>query len=134
MKKSASLDHLDFELRRASEILDSCATMIRDIPLDPTHHHIKKIGDALTIVFEIQLRIYALRPELMPAVLKLHKEDAGSPVYEFIRPVRTDESVDQLDTAIATIQEVLTENKDLSNHHREIAEAEIHRLRRLKDI
>ncbi len=68
--KDPTLEQLDAELRRAAEILDQCANMIRDLPLEPSRQHIRKIGDALTNVFEIQHKIYEVRPDLMPEFLK----------------------------------------------------------------
>jgi hypothetical protein len=61
---------LDSELRRATTILERCAKAMPRIPLEPSSDHIKSIGQAMVNVFEIQKRIYELRPELIPNFLK----------------------------------------------------------------
>jgi len=66
----ATLKTLDDLLTTASKILDQAATQIRDIPLEPTKEYIRKVGHALTLIFEIQHEIYRLEPSLEPEYLR----------------------------------------------------------------
>lgn len=56
-------------LTDAALSLDSAAHMVRDLKLSP-ETNIKKLGQALVDVFEIQNEIYALRPDLKPGFSK----------------------------------------------------------------
>ena len=67
-KKDASLDCLDEQLRKVAEILDRCARLIVDLNLN-THQNLKRIGEALQRLFEIEGEIYELRPDLTPEYL-----------------------------------------------------------------
>jgi hypothetical protein len=67
MPTPKSLDQL---LAAASRILDHVAAQIQDTPLKPTKEYIGKIGQALTLIFEIQQEIYRLEPSLEPDYLK----------------------------------------------------------------
>ena len=69
MKRELSLDYLDHRIHRASRILDDCAGLIRDLELSP-QQNIRRIGESLATIFEIQREIYRLRPDLMPEYLK----------------------------------------------------------------
>ncbi len=65
-------DHksLNESLSAAARILDYAATVIRDIPLNPTKDNISKIGEALSCIFDIQNQIYKADPTLEPEYLK----------------------------------------------------------------
>jgi hypothetical protein len=56
-------------LNEAASKLDRAANMVRDLNLSP-ENNIRKIGEALANVYEIQHQIYALRPDLKPDFLK----------------------------------------------------------------
>lgn len=56
-------------LSESAANLDKAAHMIRDLDLSP-EANIKKIGEALANIFELQLQIYRLRPDLKPNFLK----------------------------------------------------------------
>lgn len=64
-----SIEDLDKRLRRSSKLLDACATAIRDLELN-SEDNIRRIGEALASIFEIQNQIYELRPDLTPGYLK----------------------------------------------------------------
>ena len=51
-------------------MLDHAAAQIGDTPLEPRKEFIEKIGQALTLIFEIQQQIYKLDPSLEPDYLK----------------------------------------------------------------
>ena len=68
-----ALDSLDARLTRAARLLDQSAALIRDLDLD-SETNIRKIGEALANVFEIQNDIYEKRPDLMPDHLKPPEE------------------------------------------------------------
>lgn len=72
-----TLEQLDNELKQASKILDNCAYLIRNIPLEPTSTNIKNIGYALSYIFDIQNEIYKLKPELTPQYLLDKKPKKG---------------------------------------------------------
>jgi hypothetical protein len=65
-----TLDELDNQLVAAAHLLDLAAATIRDCPLQPTREHIRRIGEALSQVFDIQRAIYERRPDLTPMVLR----------------------------------------------------------------
>ncbi len=69
MENEPSLDRLDSQLRQAAKLLNDCAKLIRDIQLD-SKSNIRRIGEALVNVFEIQNQIYERRPDLTPDHLK----------------------------------------------------------------
>ncbi|MBU1191967.1 MAG: hypothetical protein KKE76_09660 [Gammaproteobacteria bacterium] len=64
-----TLDSINGLLDDAAKTLDKAAREIRDTPLEPSKEHILRIGQALSNVFEIQHKIYELRPDLKPAYL-----------------------------------------------------------------
>lgn len=57
-------------LEEAAERLGKAANDIRDLPLEPRAAHIRRIGRALSEIFEIQYHLCALEPDLTPLVLK----------------------------------------------------------------
>jgi len=65
-----TLDELDNQLTVAAWLLDASAGTIRDCPLDPSKEHIRRVGDALANIFDIQRAIYELRPDLKPGFLR----------------------------------------------------------------
>jgi hypothetical protein len=65
-----TLNELDNQLTTAANILDMAAATIRDCSLQPTQDHIRRIGEALAHIFDIQRAIYALRPDLTPGILR----------------------------------------------------------------
>ncbi len=72
MTEEISLDSLNSKLGEAAKLLDECAHRIRDLDLDPKAN-IRRIGEALANVFEIQNQIYERRPDLTPNYLKRPK-------------------------------------------------------------
>ena len=66
----ATLDELNDQLVAAAHLLDLAAATIRGCPLQPTTEHIRRIGNALAEVFDIQRAIYEKRPDLTPLVLR----------------------------------------------------------------
>jgi hypothetical protein len=59
-------------LTLASSILATAANEIRDTPLEPTKEHIDIINNALSLIDEIQQKIYKAEPQLAPDHLKRH--------------------------------------------------------------
>ncbi len=66
----ADIKSLNELLSAAAGILDTATTEIRDIPLEPKKEHIFKIGNALSLIFDIQHQIYKIDPKLEPEHLK----------------------------------------------------------------
>ena len=64
-----SLEELSSALRVATGLLDDAAAQVRDLAVAPVGDHIRRIGEAMVKLFEIQEAIYRLRPELRPAYL-----------------------------------------------------------------
>ena len=58
------LESLHRSLRVAAMLLDSAAGQVRDAKLLPVKTNIRKIGEALAAVFEVQRAIYKQSPEL----------------------------------------------------------------------
>jgi len=67
----ATLRSLERLLTTASKILNHAATQVRDIPLQPSKDYILKLGEAITLIFEIQREIYKREPSLEPDYLKI---------------------------------------------------------------
>ena len=65
-----TLEDLDNQLTVAASLLDAAASAIRDGSLAPVREHIRRVGDALAKVYEIQNAIYAARPDLKPGLLR----------------------------------------------------------------
>jgi len=55
---------LNQTLRAAGTMLDTAAGQIRDGRLEPVRQNMTKIGEALSLIFEIQEQIYRQAPEL----------------------------------------------------------------------
>ena len=66
----ADLKSLNELLSAAAGILDTAASEIRDIPLNPTKENIYKIGKALIIIFDIQDQICKIDPNFEPEYLR----------------------------------------------------------------
>ena len=64
-----SLDNLNDLLTEAAKLLNNAAEEVRDNKLNK-HENIKKIGESLVNIYEIQLEIYKVRPDLTPDILK----------------------------------------------------------------
>jgi hypothetical protein len=62
----ATLEALYEMLSKAARTLDRAASQVRDIPLKPEREHISHIANAITEIYEVQLKIYPLKPELIP--------------------------------------------------------------------
>jgi len=58
-----SYESLDKLLTAAASQLNDAAGLIRDLDLAPDSN-IKKVGESLVNIFEIQQEIYAVRPDL----------------------------------------------------------------------
>lgn len=63
-----SLESLDEMLGSATSTLDLAAAVVRDLGLAPDMN-VKRVGEALMLIFEIQHEIYAVRPDLRPDFL-----------------------------------------------------------------
>jgi len=65
----ATLESLHETLDGAAKLLDQAAGEIRDIPLEPRRDNIRRVGEILGQIFDLQREIYRLRPELIPTSL-----------------------------------------------------------------
>jgi predicted metal-dependent phosphoesterase TrpH len=69
MEEEVSLERLNRQLQMCSRMLDECAGLVRDLELNPKEN-IRKIGEALRLIFAILDDIYKQRPDLTPKHLK----------------------------------------------------------------
>jgi hypothetical protein len=64
-----SLESLNGLLLEAAKLLDQSSHQIRDSGLN-SEENIRRIAEALIKIFEVQMQIYQLRPDLAPDYLK----------------------------------------------------------------
>jgi len=126
MPSLASLNDL---LTQAAKLLDVAAGEIRCVPLEPKNENIRRIAAVLMEIFEMQLRIYNLRPDLKPPFLS---EPSKTPESNralgraMVEAYRLDDE-GQSDAAVAVLESYLAAESSI--HHREIAQLTIERLR-----
>jgi len=123
------LDSIHQLLTVAGQLLDLAAREIRDAKLEPTSGNIENVGRALSEIFEIEDRIYAVRPDLAPAYLSEPRSnsDANQLLTQIMFHASEFERAGDFDGAIAEFEKFLI--PESSPLHREIAESEIARLR-----
>ena len=97
MNEEVSLERLDRQLAMSTRMLGDCAGLIRDLELN-TKENLRRIGEALALIFAIQDHIYEQRPDLTPEHLK----------KEWNRPK----------SAAEAARESLPYLRDLANGHR----------------
>ena len=66
----ADLNSLNEILSVAANILDTAASEVRDIPLNPLKDNIYKIGKVLTIIHDLQDQICKIDPKFEPEYLR----------------------------------------------------------------
>ncbi len=64
-----SYKKLNEHLTNATRSLDDASSLIRDLDFEPSKN-IRKIGELLLQIFEMQNRIYLMEPDLKPDFLK----------------------------------------------------------------
>jgi hypothetical protein len=64
-----TLKDIDKKISKATKILDDIASMVRDADLG-TEKNIRRIGTALTYIFEVQHETWRADPSLVPNCLK----------------------------------------------------------------
>ena len=69
MERDTSLERIHELLLLATSALDSAASHVRDAPLEPVKDNVRRIGTILTEIFDLQERVFEIRPELKPAIL-----------------------------------------------------------------
>lgn len=112
----------------AARLLDSAASEMRDAKLEPVRENIAQVGEILAAIFEIEQKIYVLRPDLKPTYLSEpspHPE-SNKLLTRFMFEACQLEDVGELAQAIEKYEAYLL--LEDSEHHREIAEGEIRRL------
>jgi hypothetical protein len=57
-------EQLHRTLRTAAQLLDSAASQIRDLPLQPTRENVRLVGEALALVFQLRRNVEVERPGL----------------------------------------------------------------------
>ena len=69
MAKEPRIDQLNASLDQAWRTLERCTSLIMELQLDPPEN-VRRIGQALAAITEIQLAIYVIRPDLTPERMK----------------------------------------------------------------
>jgi len=67
-KRSASIRSINRRLERAVHALSTVAADIRDAALN-SKTNVRKVGQALSCIFQIQHDVYRREPELLPKIL-----------------------------------------------------------------
>lgn len=65
----ASLKRLNELLTGASKLLNEASYQVRDLDLQP-QQNIRKIGELLVDIFDIQMQVHEKRPDLIPEYLQ----------------------------------------------------------------
>ena len=125
----ASLDTINRLLSVATTLIDKAAAEIRDAKLEPVRENIEKMGRALAEIFEVQHKIYAIRPELTPPHLKEPSQESGANglLTEFMFRASELEYEGNIEGAIAEFEGFLA--LESSPLHQDIARGEIERLK-----
>jgi hypothetical protein len=125
----ASLDTISRLLTVAAMLIDKAAGEIRDAKFEPIGENIERMGRALGEVFDVQHKIYALRPDLAPEYLKEPNpfSEGNQLLTEFMARASALERDRNVPGAIAEYERFLALNS--SQFHSEIALVEIERLR-----
>lgn len=124
----ATLESINRLLSVAASLADHAAAEIRDAKLEPVRENLERIGRALAELFEIQLQIYKLQPDLKPEYLKQPSEHSAANrlLTEYMYNASEFELAGNNERAIETFQAFLA--LESSPLHRDIATGEIKRL------
>jgi len=124
----ATLESINRLLSVAASLADHAAAEIRDAKLEPVRENIERIGKVRAEMFEIQLHIYKLQPDLKPEYLKQTSEHSAANrlLTEYMYNASEFERAGNNERAIETFKEFLA--LESSPHHRDIAAGEIKRL------
>lgn len=125
----ASIERVNELLTAAAGLIDAASGEIRDAPLEPVRENIKNMGHALASIFEVQQRIYAQHPNLMPEYLKEpspHPE-ANIALAKAMFLAKNYERDGDFKAAISEYERFLAQ--DFPDLHQGIAKGEIGRIR-----
>jgi hypothetical protein len=125
----ASFETINRLLTVAAKLLDVVAAEIRDARFEPVRENIEQIGRALVEIFDVQHKIYALRPDLTPEYLNEPSQypEANRLLTEYMFRASELERAGNVEGAIAEFERFLQLNS--SPLHKEIVHGEIERLR-----
>jgi heme-degrading monooxygenase HmoA len=126
-----NLESLHARLDSAAMLLDVAAGEIRDIPLEPAKPSIRRVGEALGQIFDIQREIYRFKPELIPTSLWEGAANADPSSEQIVRGafrrVETAEAAGDVPMAIKLLEFLLRVQPD--GDHVERARDELARLK-----
>ena len=127
----ASVESVHNLLLVATRALDGAASEIRDAGLDPVGQNIEHVGHALAEISGILRTIYRIRPNLEPRHLREQQPhpNADAELTQHMIAAMDFEQAGNFEDAIAKYNEFLA--RELTPLHRQIAEGEIERIRRL---
>ena len=111
-------------------MLDRAASEIAELPLQPSHDHVTRIGEALSRIFEVQYHLNALDPSLTPPELKGPFENPDGALSVALEHARAAEATGHISMAIALL-EWLSAHVG-SSKHVALANTDIERLNRAR--
>jgi hypothetical protein len=122
----ASAQSINVLLNEAAELMNRAAGEIRDAPLRPTSKNIGHIAEALSEIFEIQLQIHALHPELAPPHMNTPSSDPSRHFEVVSRRAKEFEALGETATAVAFLKQFVA--REHGSEQCKAAEREIARL------
>jgi hypothetical protein len=122
----ASAKSINDLLDEATDLLDRAAGEIRDAPLSPTSKNIGHVAEALSQIFEIQLQIHALYPELAPDYMNHPSKDPAKHFEVTLGRVRQFEALGERETAVAFLKQFIA--REPGSKQCALAEHEIARI------
>jgi hypothetical protein len=124
-----SLETINRLLTVAAKWFDDAAAEIRDAKFVPVRENVEQIGRALVDIFDVQQKIYALRPYLTPDCLNEPSQyrEANRLLTDYMFRASELERAGNVEGAIAEFERFLQLNS--SPLHEEIVHFEIERLR-----
>jgi len=130
---STNLVRLHAKQRDASHTLDDCAQLIRECSLGSVSENVRKMGEAIGKVGDIDQQGYGLDAGLLPAFFKIDEGHSGTSIEKAISKAYYSERDGQLQDAISGLREFLDTALALDEDALEIASAELTRLMRIQE-
>jgi hypothetical protein len=123
MPSAKSIDDL---LIQAAALLNRAAGEIRDAPLRPTSKNIGHVAEALSQIFEVQLQIHALHPELAPGYMNEPTKDPSKHFEVTLQRAKEFEALGETETAVAFLKQFIA--REPGAEQCALAEREISRI------
>ena len=127
----ASLDSIFRLLEEATAQLNEAAFQIQDLPLEPRSDHLRRVGNALSQIFEIKYHVFALQPDLTPELFAAPSDQPEGALAAAMRHARAAEEKGHPDVAAAILKWIATYVRGTEQEQRALVE--IARLERKGD-